>query len=584
MAYTTNNPVGSTDPRDLYDNAGNLDNFVNGDAPFYPDRMGKQRFSWSGMEQDFQNSQQGREAEFQQFLADSAFVFIGDYAAGLNFTSRSQYTIRDGVPYRVAPSTTLPYLTTGSWATEQGKFTPINSDDILRQDLAPTESTVMVGGQPASAIGALATALSVDPDGRARAQRLIIGTESLSGAARRDAIVVGRNLTGLTDCHAFADRTIMDGVTDAGTYGVFDATTRLRGTNNQAHVYAFQHRCVYEGSGSLQQFAGLLSRPVHAGTGSINESYGADIGSLSVTSGGTISSQYGVRIRDQLGATANVGLFIDQTSGNSIYSPGGAPMYHKGRAGFGVVPSTAYAVQFSGSAVGARRGFIETTAANLQIGAEADGPVQIVSNSAVRLQIRAAGNGYSVVPGADNAQALGDASARWSVVWAGTATISTSDAREKTEVRKLTAAEIAAASDLAKEIGAYKFLSAVAEKGEDAREHVGMTVQRAIEVMESHGLDPFGYSFICYDKWEEEVVDHPAEVVEHPAVYSHSVVVDGNGIPLETLVCDARTEVVREAWKEIVREAGDLYSFRESGLYAFISAGFEARISEIEKK
>lgn len=136
MAYNTNNPVGSTDPRDLYENAGNLDNLVNGDAPFYPDRFGSLRLSYAGMEQDFENAQSGREAEFQQFLADSAFVFIGDYAAGLNFTNRSQYLIRDGVPYRIAPSTTLPYLTTGNWTTEQSKFTPISSDDILRQELS----------------------------------------------------------------------------------------------------------------------------------------------------------------------------------------------------------------------------------------------------------------------------------------------------------------------------------------------------------------------------------------------------------------------------------------------------------------
>ena len=64
-----------------------------------------------------------------------------------------------------------------------------------------------------------------DSDGRFRAPAFIAGTEQLSGAALRDSYVVGRNLNGLTDCHAFADRTIIDGVTDAGTYGTFDATT-----------------------------------------------------------------------------------------------------------------------------------------------------------------------------------------------------------------------------------------------------------------------------------------------------------------------------------------------------------------------
>ena len=144
MAYNTNNPVGSTDPRDLYDNAGNLDKFVNGDAPFYPDRLGQQRKSLSGMEADFSSAQEGREAAFDQFLEASAFIWIGDYGAGLTFTSRSQYMVRDGNAYRLAVSTTIPYTSTGNWALEQTKFSLANPDDILRQDLnSPDGGTIV---------------------------------------------------------------------------------------------------------------------------------------------------------------------------------------------------------------------------------------------------------------------------------------------------------------------------------------------------------------------------------------------------------------------------------------------------------
>jgi hypothetical protein len=34
-----------------------------------------------------------------------------------------------------------------------------------------------------------------------------------------------------------------------------------------------------------------------------------------------------------------------------------------------------------------------------------------------------------------------------------------------------------------------------------------MTVQRAIEILESNGLDPFKYAFICHDKWSEDGKD-----------------------------------------------------------------------------
>lgn len=167
-----------------------------------------------------------------------------------------------------------------------------------------------------------------------------------------------------------------------------------------------------------------------------------------------------------------------------------------------------------------------------------------------------------LLPATDNNVSAGSASLRFSVVYAGTGAINTSDAREKTDVRIFSEAEIQAAKELAREIGFFRFLSAIAEKEGDpsrnAREHCGMTVQRAKSVLEAHGLDPLNYGFICYDKWEEETVDHPDEV-------------DGEGV------------VIRPAYTEVVREAGDRFSFRENELYAFIARGFEARLTALEE-
>jgi hypothetical protein len=145
-------------------------------------------------------------------------------------------------------------------------------------------------------------------------------------------------------------------------------------------------------------------------------------------------------------------------------------------------------------------------------------PLAFYAGSAERMRIDSSGNllvgttsangGLFTVngdmgPATDNARTCANAFYRWSVVYAATGTINTSDAREKTPVRLLNEAEIAAAQQIASEIGAYKWLSAVAEKGDAAREHLGMTVQRAIEIMEANGLVPFNYGFICYDENEE---------------------------------------------------------------------------------
>lgn len=169
--------------------------------------------------------------------------------------------------------------------------------------------------------------------------------------------------------------------------------------------------------------------------------------------------------------------------------------------------------------------------------------------------------------GADNAYTLGSAPFRWSVVYAGTGSINTSDAREKTAVTALAAAELAAAKDLSREVGAFRFLAAVAEKGDQARLHIGLTVQRAIEVMAAHGLDATRYAFVCYDEWAEQVIQHPAVVQPSTTQF------DEAGQPLD--------EVVHPAWVETI-PAGSRYGFRPDELLLFLARGLEARLTALE--
>lgn len=172
-------------------------------------------------------------------------------------------------------------------------------------------------------------------------------------------------------------------------------------------------------------------------------------------------------------------------------------------------------------------------------------------------------------PFVDNAYSFGDASHRPTVLWAASGTISTSDAREKTAVTPLTAAELAAAADLARAPGTYQWLSAVQAKGADARLHAGLTVQRAIEIMQSHGLDPMRYGFICYDTWDEL----PEIVTSWPA---QDAVLDDAG-NVVTPAVEAGSEITQE-----YRPAGDRYSFRHDELLLFITRGFAARVDALE--
>lgn len=123
--YNTGKPVGSSDPRDLYDNAENLDVLVNSpDKLAHDDRLGVSRKTWHGMEK-----------AFQEFLLKSGYEDIGDYAAGLEITARNQIFLREGEYYKPSASLALPYVTSGDWATEVGSFVSVG-DAVLRQELA----------------------------------------------------------------------------------------------------------------------------------------------------------------------------------------------------------------------------------------------------------------------------------------------------------------------------------------------------------------------------------------------------------------------------------------------------------------
>lgn len=162
----------------------------------------------------------------------------------------------------------------------------------------------------------------------------------------------------------------------------------------------------------------------------------------------------------------------------------------------------------------------------------------------------------AVQPSSDNLLSCGAASFRWTQVYAVNGTINTSDARLKTEPRQLSEAERNAGSALARLPAIWEWLTG-------DRLHAGPTVQAAMAVMEAHGLDPFAYSFICYDEWEaQEEQWHEWEAKE--------AVLDDDGNVLEPAV-EAGRELIQPA-----REAGDRYSFRKEELLCFMVSALAA--------
>jgi len=113
------------------------------------------------------------------------------------------------------------------------------------------------------------------------------------------------------------------------------------------------------------------------------------------------------------------------------------------------------------------------------------------------------GTDGTITPWVDDSYDVGSASFRWDNIYATNGTIQTSDEREKTALTDLTDIEKAVAADLKAAIKTFRFISAVEEKGNNARIHTGVGAQTVRDIFKSHGLVPEDYALFCYDEWKD---------------------------------------------------------------------------------
>lgn len=134
--YATGNPIGSTAVKDLYDNTENMDVAVNSQELSWLDRLGNNRKTFAGMEADFRVS-----------LDQQGYIYTTplNYAAGITVSLPNQIFNKDGEYYKPAPGLSLPYITTGNWATEQTSFRSVG-DATLRGQLASAGGVNLVNG------------------------------------------------------------------------------------------------------------------------------------------------------------------------------------------------------------------------------------------------------------------------------------------------------------------------------------------------------------------------------------------------------------------------------------------------------
>ncbi|HGT3158725.1 TPA: hypothetical protein ACM2X9_000797 [Klebsiella pneumoniae] len=205
-----------------------------------------------------------------------------------------------------------------------------------------------------------------------------------------------------------------------------------------------------------------------------------------------------------------------------------------------------------------------------------------ISDSNYGLQLSSTNARFA--PRMDALISCGSGGYRWTQVFAVNSAIGTSDKRKKTNLRQISDDEIAAFYEIGKLDSVWQWMDKYQLEGDEARLHSGPTVQDAIDIMTSHGLDWTKYSCFCYtvqdavaavvESWGDEYRTVPAV----PALY------EDDGVTIRQEAQDERVELVREAGSRIIKEAEpavDEYAFRKEELLFWITRATIAKQQEI---
>lgn len=171
----------------------------------------------------------------------------------------------------------------------------------------------------------------------------------------------------------------------------------------------------------------------------------------------------------------------------------------------------------------------------------------------------------SMHPGTDNSTTLGRNSNRWSVVYAGTGSINTSDSRCKSSVASASDTLLDAVGNVP--IHTFQFTDAVKKKGVDAaRFHVGVVAQEVQQAFSQKGLDAARYGLFCHDEWQDEY--ETVDVVDQPEVLGE----DGEVV----------TPAVTHTEQKLVTAAGDRYGIRYEELLTLECARLRRELDRIK--
>jgi len=146
-------------------------------------------------------------------------------------------------------------------------------------------------------------------------------------------------------------------------------------------------------------------------------------------------------------------------------------------------------------------GYAENLLNELDFSLKGRGSLDVVGIT-LRSQIISGNLILSVVPTSTNKVCLGYSGRLWKQLYAGTATINTSDERKKSDIAPVDDVVLDAWGSV--NFVQYRFNDAISEKGSGARLHNGLIAQDIDRAFKDNNLDASKYGLFCYDEWEEE--------------------------------------------------------------------------------
>lgn len=523
--YFTKNPLGSSSPYDLFDNAQNFDAAVNSiTAAIWQDRFGKDRLSWYGIE-----------SLATQSMLNYGYITAKSFEQGytlltpntvLQLESDGEYYRWDGdwSQPKVVPPGSTPDTAGG---VGPGKWVGVG-DASLRSDLARPDGSKLLWAAPgrtqADKNKDIISVLDkgADPSGAkdSTAAFLAAGDWALvpPGLYLVDPTQVSlKNCWGpgklkyRTDgsehwCGLASKGTLY--IRNGDRNGDGTPTVPFDGLINLADG-ELKFLCDLDADGDLDADIYGQNNLYIAGENSIHlrvDPQGPAEGRIRIAS--TANTNFIQSGKDYTGATlknlafgpylsTDYWMFLSQSSGYMVLGNSASPAAPLHVYNSQPTPAVFENTSSSRSRV-AFKGSTSTTGTSVTVGANGN-DFEVRAGGAEKLIVTADG---FVRPATANAQYCGSNPFPWAGGYTQTAFTITSDADCKSDPLLMTDSML----DAWGEVGwvQYKYLDRIEAKGEDgARWHFGLIAQRAKEAFERHGLDAHRFGFLCYDEWDD---------------------------------------------------------------------------------